>query len=90
MKVKAWFDRDTCVVLRMPPRGQFNHSQLLQKIRERRRLEYKGEDPESSELDVEYRDAGDGEYYRIDGDEDLEIALERNDKLTLAVRNARS
>lgn len=55
VKVKAWFDRDTCVVLRMPPRGQFNHSQLLQKIRERRRLEYKGEDPESSELDSTLR-----------------------------------
>lgn len=86
MKVKAWFDRDTCAVLRMPPRGQFSYAQLIQRVKERRRLEYKGQDQNSDEIEVEYRDAQDEEYYRLEGDEDLDIALERNEKLTLAVR----
>ena len=90
VKVKAWFDRDTCVVIRMPPRGQFGFEQLYQKIVERRRLEYKGQDQNDDDLDIEYRDEKDGEYYRLEGDEDLDIAVERNEKLTLAVRAARS
>ena len=94
VKVKAWFDRDTCVVLRMPPRGQFSFSQLYSKIRERRKLEFGGGgdgqegDGEEEELDIEYRDEKDGEYYRLEGDDDLDIAVERNEKLTLAVRAA--
>lgn len=93
MKVKAWFDRETCVVIRMSPRGQFNYSDLYQKIVDRRKLEFKdsgnGEEAEP-ELDIEYRDEENGEYYRLEGDEDLEIAVERNEKLTLAVRVAGS
>lgn len=88
VKVKAWFDRDTCVVIRMPPRGQFSYDQLYAKIVERRRLEYKGQDQNHEELEIEYRDEKDGDYYRLEGDEDLEIGLERNEKLTLAVRAA--
>ncbi|KAK5163214.1 bud emergence protein 1 [Saxophila tyrrhenica] len=90
VKVKAWFDRDTCVVIRMPPRGQFNYDQLYQKIVERRRLEYKGSEQEGDmeELEMEYRDENDGEYYRLEDDEDLGAAVERNEKLTLAVRAA--
>ncbi|GAB7362944.1 hypothetical protein MBLNU230_g3241t1 [Neophaeotheca triangularis] len=95
VKVKAWFDRDTCVVLRMAGRNQFNFHDLYRKIVERRRLEFNtggaaggyGEEDEE-ELEIEYRDETDGEYYRLEGDEDLEIALERNEKLTLAVRAA--
>ena len=90
VKVKAWFDRDTCVVIRMPPRGQFSYDHLYAKIVERRRLEYKGQDQNLEELEIEYRDEKDGEYYRLEGDEDLEIGLERNEKLTLAVRAAGS
>ena len=90
VKVKAWFDRDTCVVIRMPPRGQFSFDQLYAKIVERRRLEYKGQDQQLEDLEIEYRDEKDGEYYRLEGDEDLDIGLERNEKLTLAVRAAGS
>ena len=91
VKVKAWFDRDTCVVLRMPPRGQFSFEQLYQKIAERRKLEFttgavEGEGDGEGALDIEYRDERDGEYYRLEGDDDLDIAVERNEKLTLAVR----
>jgi bud emergence protein 1 len=88
VKVKAWFDRDTCVVIRMPPRGQFTYEQLYQKIVERRRLEYKGSDQGLDDLEMEYRDENDGEYYRLEDDEDLNAAVERNEKLTLAVRAA--
>lgn len=91
VKVKAWFDRDTCVVIRMPPRGQFSFDELYTKIAERRRLEFKSQPTdESDQLDIEYRDEKDGEYYRLEGDEDLDIAVERNEKLTLAVRAART
>lgn len=94
VKVKAWFDRETCVVIRMPPRGQFNFADLYQKIVDRRKLEFKdngGEgEEEDVELDIEYRDEEAGEYYRLEGDEDLDIAVERNEKLTLAVRVAGS
>ncbi|KAK5138175.1 hypothetical protein LTR08_004870 [Meristemomyces frigidus] len=90
VKVKAWFDRDTCVVLKMPPRGQFTYEELYRKIVERRRLEYKGQDQNDEDLDIEYRDETNGEYYRLEGDEDLDIAVERNEKLTLAVRAAGS
>ena len=90
MKVKAWFDRDTCVVIRMPPRGHFGYDELYHKIVERRRLEYKGQDQNDEDLEIEYRDERDGEYYRLEGDEDLDIAVERNEKLTLAVRAAGS
>ncbi|KAK0935910.1 bud emergence protein 1 [Friedmanniomyces endolithicus] len=94
VKVKAWFDRDTCVVIRMPARGHFSYEELYRKIVERRRLEYKvlsgGGGEEGEELEIEYRDEKEGEYYRMEGEEDLEIALERNEKLTLAVRAAGS
>ncbi|KAK0354386.1 bud emergence protein 1 [Friedmanniomyces endolithicus] len=93
VKVKAWFDRDTCVVIRMPARGHFSYEELYRKIVERRRLEYKvlsGSGEEGEDLEIEYRDEKEGEYYRMEGEEDLEIALERNEKLTLAVRAAGS
>ena len=90
VKVKAWFDRDTCVVIRMPPRGQFTFENLYQKIVERRRLEYKGQDQNQDDLEIEFRDEQDGEYYRLEGDDDLETGLARNEKLTLAVRAASS
>lgn len=93
VKVKAWFDRETCVVIRMAPRGQFNFADLYQKIVDRRKLEFKdngGEEEADVDLDIEYRDEEAGEYYRLEGDEDLDIAVERNEKLTLAVRVAGS
>ena len=74
----------------MPPRGQFTLEQLLQKVKERRQLEYKGQDHAGEDIEVEYRDATTEEYYRLEGDEDLDVALERNEKLTLAVRTAGS
>jgi bud emergence protein 1 len=41
------------------------------------------------ELIVEYRDEMEGEYYPIENDEDLHIAVERNPKLSLSVMTQR-
>lgn len=91
LKVKVWFDRETCVVLRLPPRGSFNFTDLYRKIVERRRLEYNkhvdGDDLEDA-LEVEYRDEKTGEYYRLNDDQTLDTAVGRNEKLTLVVRTA--
>lgn len=99
LKVKVWFDRDTCVVVRMPAKGTFKFADMYKKILERRRLEYTskkapegangaaGADPN---LEIEYRDERDGEYYKLSDDDELTAALETNDKLTLVVREIAS
>lgn len=100
LKVKVWFDRDTCVVVRMPPKGSFRFPDLYRKIVERRRLEYNSKKDSGMEdnggangangddpvLEIEYRDERDGEYYKLADDEELVTALETNEKLTLVVR----
>lgn len=89
VKIKCWFDRDTCVVIRMPPAGQFNLDTLWSKVLERRRLEFKDRPQDDEDrLDMEYRDEGSGEYYRIEGEEDFAIAIAAHpEKLTIAVRD---
>lgn len=90
IKIKVFFEQDNVVVIRMPP--NFRYSQLLQKLRERRKLEIseEGRDEEDDmELMVDYRDEADGKYHPMESDEELGIALERNPKLTLSVRSAR-
>lgn len=103
LKVKVWFDRDTCVVLRLPARGTFTFADLHRKIMERRRLEYKSalaDAGESEDFDdekmreeeeglwIEYRDEITGEYVALKDDESLALAVERCEKLTLVVRAA--
>lgn len=89
LKIKCWFDRDTCVVIRMPPAGSFNVDELWRKVLERRRLEFKDRAPDDeARLDMEYRDESTGDYYRIAGDEDFNIAVAAHpEKLTIAVRD---
>ena len=74
----------------MPARGNFGFEDLRKKIVERRKLEFANaaadQELDAEDLEIEYRDEKDGEYYRLEGDEDLDIAVERNEKLTLAVR----
>jgi bud emergence protein 1 len=81
LKIKVWFEEDNCVVIRMPTSLQF--ADLYKKLKERRMLERPGEMEE--ELNVEYRDEIEGRFYPIENDEDLQIAVERNPKLTLSV-----
>lgn len=94
LKVKVWFDRDTCVVLRLPPRGSFSFADLHRKIMERRRLEYNRADvgaelmaEEEEGLWIEYRDEISGEYFKLDDDASLGDAVSRCEKLTLVVRD---
>jgi bud emergence protein 1 len=81
LKIKVWFEEDNCVVIRMPISLKF--ADLYTKLKERRQMERPGEPEE--ELMVEYRDEIEGSFYPIENDEDLQIAVERNPKLTLSV-----
>jgi bud emergence protein 1 len=81
LKIKVWFEEDNCVVIRMPLSLKF--ADLYNKLKERRQMERPGEPEE--ELMVEYRDEIEGHFYPIENDEDLQIAVERNPKLTLSV-----
>ncbi|KAF2113386.1 hypothetical protein BDV96DRAFT_648351 [Lophiotrema nucula] len=86
LKIKVWFEEDNCVVIRMPI--SLKYIDLYNKLKERRALEKPGEG-QNEELIVEYRDEIEGKYYPIENDEDLQIAVERNPKLTLSVSTAR-
>lgn len=85
LKIKVWFEEDNCVVIRMPI--SLRYVDLYNKLKERRRLEKPGEPDE--DLTVEYRDEMEGTFFPIENDEDLQIAVERNPKLTLSVTTAR-
>ncbi|EFQ96101.1 hypothetical protein P3342_007630 [Pyrenophora teres f. teres] len=85
LKIKVWFEEDNCVVIRMPLSLKF--SDLYNKLVERRKMERPGEEEE--ELSVEYKDEQENYFYPIENDEDLQIAVERNPKLTLSVSTKR-
>jgi len=85
LKIKVWFEEDNCVVIRMPL--SLKYVDLYNKLKERRALEKPAE--KNEELYVEYRDEAENQYYPIENDEDLAIAVERNPKLTLSVTTAR-
>lgn len=89
LKIKVWFDRETCVVLRLPARGTFNFDDLYRKILERRRLEYGEADPRSQEidLDIEVRNERTGDYTPLLDDDTLEDAIQQNDKMMLVVQS---
>ena len=82
LKIKVWFEADNCVVIRMPI--YFSFADLYKKLKERRALER----PAEADLDllVEYRDEQEGQYFPLESDSDLQVALDRNPKLTLGVR----
>ncbi|KAF2877411.1 hypothetical protein BDV95DRAFT_625308 [Massariosphaeria phaeospora] len=82
LKIKVWFEEDNCVVIRMPASLRF--VDLYNKLKERRALE-KPDENKLEDLVIEYRDEIEGQYYPIENDEDLNIAVERNPKLTLSV-----
>jgi len=87
MKIKVWFEPDSCVVIRMP--SQFRYAELYKKLKERRaleRFEGEGQDPDKVELEVLYRDESEGRLFPIRNDEELRVGLERNERFTLSVR----
>lgn len=82
VKIKVWFESDNCVVIRMPP--QFTYPQLMQKLKERRALErLEG----GEELEVEYKDEQEGRWFRLGGEEELRVCIERNaERMVLGVK----
>lgn len=84
VKIKVWFESDSCVVIRMPP--QFRFAELYKKLKERRALEYPAEASKDADLDVNYRDEGESRLFPIRNDEELRVGMERNERLVLDVR----
>ena len=85
VKIKVWFGDSNCVVIRLPM--TFNYSDLVNKLRERWSLE-PGVDKANAQdvgFNIEYKDEATQAYYRIISDEELVIARDRNEKLTLRV-----
>lgn len=87
-KIKVWFNNEDCVVLRMPPVGQFRYADLYKKLKERRVVEY-GNVGAGEELGVSYRDEREGKMVPLTDDGSLDEALRRNGKLVLDVRAVR-
>lgn len=83
-KIKVWFDENTCVVIRIQT---MKYTDLYAKLKERRDMDKPAERDE--EMFIEYRDETEGQYYPIENDEDLEIAVKRNPKLVMSVSPAR-
>ena len=82
LKIKVWFEEDSCVVIRMPLTFRFDD--LYKKLKERRALE-QSEERGQEELAVEYRDEIERLFYPIENDDDLAVAVARNPKLSLSV-----
>ncbi|MBE7179719.1 MAG: hypothetical protein INR71_00665, partial [Terriglobus roseus] len=85
-KIKVWFTPEDCVVLRMPPVGQFRYADLYKKLKERRIIEF-GPKDSSAELSVSYRDEREAKMFPLEDDQGLDVALKRNGKLVLDVRS---
>lgn len=79
LKVKVWFDRDTCVVLRLPPRGTFTYPDLHRKIMERRRLEFKRGNSAGGE--AEQQDQGEQDEEALEREEQS-LWIEYRDEIT--------
>lgn len=76
MKVKIYFG-DDLIAIRVPTDIQFQ--QLYDKIRERLKI------PQGEEIALSYKDERSGERPALLSNSDLDMALERNDKLILYV-----
>lgn len=76
MKVKIYFG-DDLIAIRVPTDIQFQ--QLSQKIRDRLKI------PQGDEIAMYYKDEPSGERPNLLSNNDLDIALGRNDKLIVYV-----
>jgi bud emergence protein 1 len=74
MKVKVFF-QDDIIAIRVP--SDVNFQQLQDKLRERLKV--------NEEMIVQYRDEQNGGFVDMLSDNDLDLALQRNSKLTLRV-----
>lgn len=74
MKVKIYFGDDLIAIL-VPT--DVNYEQLHEKIRERLKI------PQGEEIALRYRDESTGDTPPMISDNDLDLALQRNDKLII-------
>ena len=74
MKVKVFF-QDEFIMIRAPPDIAFQ--QLKDKLRERLKI--------NEDISIQYRDEPTNTLQDLDDDNDLEMALQHNPKLTLMV-----
>ncbi len=74
MKVKIYFG-DDLIAIRVPT--DVNYEQLHEKIRERLKI------PQGEEIALRYRDESTGDTPQMISDNDLDLALQRNDKLII-------
>ncbi|KAL8905527.1 MAG: hypothetical protein Q9207_002589 [Kuettlingeria erythrocarpa] len=75
LRVKIWFE-DDCIVIRVP--NDISFQQLRDKVRDRLKLE--------DDITIQYKDEASGGFAEMLSDRDLDVAIERNPKLTLYVR----
>ncbi|KAG6083196.1 hypothetical protein E4U15_002065 [Claviceps sp. LM218 group G6] len=78
MKVKMYFNGDL-IAIRVP--SDVNYPQLCDKVRERLKI------PQAEQLEIYYKDEPTGNKLNLMSDDDLDFALQRNDKLVLYVEN---
>lgn len=81
-KIKVWFADANCVVIRMA--SIFTFTDLVAKLRDRWALE-QGAEAAQRQFTIEYKDEVTSMYWRMTSDQDLAMARERNDKLTLRI-----
>ena len=85
-KIKVFFGDSDCVVIRMP--GSYSYADLVQKLRERYSTEPNMDPGAASDMSfhIAYKDEPTGgEFFDMKSDDDLRMAQDRNDKLTLRV-----
>lgn len=77
LKVKVFFQEDI-LAIRVP--SDISFQQLKEKLRDRLKV--------NEDIIVQYKDEPTNNYAELNGDQDLDIALQRNQKLTLYVNYA--
>ncbi|KAF2395746.1 hypothetical protein EJ06DRAFT_560439 [Trichodelitschia bisporula] len=83
LKIKVFFEQDNCVIIRLP--AQFRYSDLYKKLKERRALEKLSGPGDDPDLEVLWK-RDDGQVMRLESDDDLGVALENTNRLTLSVK----
>lgn len=82
MKIKVFFDQDAYAI-RVP--SDISYQQLKDKLKDRFKI---GQGDGEQDFMLQYKDDPSGGYAELLSDRDLDVALQRNPKLTLVIRYA--
>ena len=74
LKIKVYYE-DDIIVFRVPE--NISYQQLKDKLKDRLRV--------SDNMTIQYKDEPSSEYHEMRSDEDLDVAVQRNPKLTLYI-----